>query len=150
MDAVTIRPAVRADLPAILALYADDALALHPVGSDPTPYERAFDDILEDPRTAIYVATRDGVVVGTFHATVLIHLTWRVLQLESVHVHSSERGRGVGTRMMQWALEDAREKGCTRAQLTSQKRRVDAHRFYERLGFVRSHEGMKVDLVPVV
>jgi GNAT superfamily N-acetyltransferase len=147
---VLIRPATRADLPAILSLYVDDTLALRPPGDDPEPYERAFAEIERDPRTAIYVATKGGAVVGTFQATVLRHLTTRVIHLESVHVHSSERGRGVGTRMMQWALEDARTKACTRAVLTTQKRRVDAHRFYERLGFVRSHEGMKLDLAPVV
>jgi GNAT superfamily N-acetyltransferase len=146
MPALSIRKARRADLPAILALYADDALSLHPPGADPAPYEAAFAAIEADPRTALYVATRDGVVVGTFQATELVQLTSRVLRLESVHVHSGERGRGVGTFMMRWALDDAREKGCTRAELTTQKRRVDAHRFYERLGFVRSHEGMKLDL----
>jgi GNAT superfamily N-acetyltransferase len=143
---VEIRRAKRADLPDVLALYRDDALSLRPPGDDPRPYEEAFAEIESDPRSAIYVATKDGVIVGTFQATVLRHLTARVMHLESVHVHSRERGRGTGTRMMAWALEDARARGCTRAVLTSQKRRADAHRFYEKLGFVRSHEGMKLDL----
>ena len=146
MPAVVIRNAMLADLPSVLALYADDALALRRPGDDTTVYADAFADIESDPRTAVYVATHDGVVVGTFQATVLRHLLARVMHVESVHVHSRERGRGVGTEMMRWALEDARAKGCTRVELTSQKRRVDAHRFYEKLGFVRSHEGMKVDL----
>jgi GNAT superfamily N-acetyltransferase len=150
MPSVVIRKAVLADLPAVLALYADDALAIRRPGGDTTVFEEAFADIESDPRTAIYLATRGGVVVGTFQATVLPHLLAKVMQLEAVHVHSSERGRGVGTEMMRWALQDARRRGCTRAQLTSQKRRVDAHRFYERLGFVRSHEGMKVELGPVL
>ena len=147
---VAIRRAVRGDLPAILALYADDALALRRPAGDSSLFEATFAEIESDPRTAIYVATRDGVVVGTFQTTVLRHLLTRAMHLESVHVHSSERGRGVGTEMMRWALDDARAKGCTRVELTSQKRRVDAHRFYERLGFVGSHEGMKVELGPVV
>jgi len=146
MASLVVRTAVNADLPAILDLYADDALARRRPEGDPSVFEKAFAEIESDPRTAIYVATREGVVVGTFQATVLVQLLTTVLQLEAVHVHSSERGRGVGTEMMRWALDDARAKGCTRVQLTSQKRRVDAHRFYERLGFVRSHEGMKVDL----
>jgi GNAT superfamily N-acetyltransferase len=148
---VVIRSATRADLPAILALYAEDPLSLHVPGSDLGPYAAALAEIDSDPRTALYVATRgDEAVVGTFQATLLVHLMARVMQLEAVHVHSSARGQGVGTAMMRWALADARAKGCARAQLTSQKRRVDAHRFYERLGFTRSHEGMKVDLDAVL
>jgi GNAT superfamily N-acetyltransferase len=150
MSSILIRRAVLADLPAVLALYADDALSLHRPGNDAASYAKAFVEIESDPRTGIYVATRDGLIVGTFQATVLYHLLAQVMQLEAVHVHSTERGRGVGTAMMRWALADARAKGCTRVQLTSQKRRVDAHRFYERLGFVRSHEGMKVELGPVL
>jgi GNAT superfamily N-acetyltransferase len=146
MTSVVIRKATLADLPAVLDLYADDALAMRRPGDDIQVHAAAFAEIDSDPSTAIYVATSDGVVVGTFQATVLRHLLAKVMQLEAVHVHSSERGRGVGTEMMRWALGEARARGCTRAQLTSQKRRVDAHRFYERLGFVRSHEGMKVEL----
>jgi len=150
MSSIVIRRAELADLPAVLALYADDAFSLHRPGNDSGSHETAFVEIESDPRTTLYVATRDGVIVGTFQATVLRHLLAKVMHLEAVHVHSSDRGRGVGTEMMRWALEDARAKGCRRAQLTSQKRRVDAHRFYERLGFVRSHEGMKVELGPVL
>jgi GNAT superfamily N-acetyltransferase len=124
----------------------DDELSLHPPCGDPTPYEAAFDAIEGDPRSALYVAECGEGVVGTFQATVLEQLTGRVRQLESVHVHSSVRGRGVGSALMRWALSDAKARGCKRVQLTTQKRRVAAHRFYARLGFSASHEGMKLDI----
>jgi GNAT superfamily N-acetyltransferase len=147
---LVIRSATQADLDAILDLYRDDPLSLHPPQlADRAAHEAAFAFIEADPRTAIHVATLHGVVVGTFQSTVLQHLTHggaRVMQIEAVVVRRAERGRGVGTRMMQWALEDARRRRCQKAQLTSQKRRDSAHRFYEELGFVRSHEGMKMDL----
>jgi GNAT superfamily N-acetyltransferase len=147
---LVIRRATLTELDAILDLYRDDPLALHPPrAADRPTLDSAFRSIEADPRTAIYVATRGGAVVGTFQSTILQHLTHggaRVVQIEAVVVSSSERGRGVGTTMMQWALEEARAKGCTRAQLTSQKRREDAHRFYQRLGFVPSQEGMKKEL----
>ena len=149
MDRLVIRRAELAHLPAILDLYADDAFTLSPTAGSRSAAEAAFAAIETDPRTAVYVATGGNVVVGTFQSTVLQHLLHggaRVVQLEAVFVRSTERGRGVGTHMMRWALEDARAKGCTRAELTSQKRRKAAHRFYERLGFVRSHEGMKMAL----
>ena len=70
----------------------------------------------------------------------------RVAQLESVHVAAPRRGQGIGNAMMQWAIEEARAAGCNRVQLTSHKSRTDSHRFYHRLGFVASHEGMKLFL----
>jgi GNAT superfamily N-acetyltransferase len=145
-DALVIRRAGRQDLAAILELYADDELSLSPAASDPKALGPVFDEIQREERGGLHVATRDGIVVGTFQTTFLRHLTFggaRVVQIEAVVVRSGERGRGVGRAMMEWALEDARARSCTRAQLTSQKRREAAHRFYERLGFVRSHEGMK-------
>lgn len=143
---VRVRRAARADLPAILGLYADDELSLHPPAGGASLYEAAFDAIEGDPRLALYVAEWGSGVVGTLQATVLEQLTGRVMQLESVHVHSSVRGRGVGTALMKWALSEAKARGCKRVQLTTQKRRVDAHRFYARLGFSASHEGMKLDI----
>jgi GNAT superfamily N-acetyltransferase len=70
---------------------------------------------------------------------------WRA-QIEAVRVHEAARNRGVGARMIEWAVEVARNRGCALVQLTTDKRRTDAHRFYERLGFVASHEGMKLAL----
>jgi GNAT superfamily N-acetyltransferase len=144
--------ATRDDLPAILGLLADDAHASHPEAAghgDLAPYVEAFDDIAADPRAALYVARLGGRVVGTFHLAVLRYLTYqggRVAQIESVHVASDVRRGGIGEAMMRFAIDEARRRGCHRVQLTSNKRRVDAHRFYARLGFVASHEGFKLPL----
>ena len=95
------------------------------------------------------MAEEEGRVIGTFHLTVLPHLSSKgskSLQLENVHVLASHRSRGIGRRMMESAIARARELGCNRVQLTTNKRRKDAHRFYERLGFRASHEGMKLYL----
>ncbi len=95
------------------------------------------------------VAELDGVVVGTFQFHLLPSLANRALptaEVEGVHVAEARRSHGIGEAMMAWAVEEARRLGCKRLQLTSNKVRVDAHRFYERLGFVKSHEGMKLAL----
>jgi GNAT superfamily N-acetyltransferase len=138
---------------AILALLADDDLASHPERDrrvdDLAPYLAAFDDIAADPRSDVYVAAIEGRVVGTFQLTAIRHLTYRgglVAVVESVHVASDMRRRGIGEAMMRFAIEEARRRGCHRVQLTSNKRRRDAHRFYERLGFVASHEGFRLAL----
>ncbi len=149
----TLRRATREDVPAILDLLADDELASHPersgYGDDLGPYLDAFDAIAADPNSDLYVATIDDRVVGTFQLTVQRHLTYRggrVAVVESVEVASDVRRRGVGEAMMRFAIEEARGRGCHRLQLTSNKRRKDAHRFYERLGFVASHEGFRLPL----
>jgi GNAT superfamily N-acetyltransferase len=149
----TLRRARRDDVPALLALLADDDKASHPerdgtVGGLDV-YLEAFDDIARDPLGGLWVAELDGRVVGTFQLMVLRHLAnrgGRVAQIESVHVHSSLRGRGIGAAMMRFAVEEARRLGCHRVQLTSNKRRAEAHRFYGRLGFTASHEGFKLPL----
>jgi GNAT superfamily N-acetyltransferase len=149
----TVRLAARDDVRAVLALLADDELGSHPEGAghagDLGPYLEAFDDIAADSRSDLYVATIDGRVVGTFQLTTIRHLTYgggRVAVVESVHVATEVRRRGVGEAMMRFAIEEARRRGCHRVQLTSNKRRRDAHRFYERLGFVASHEGFRLAL----
>jgi GNAT superfamily N-acetyltransferase len=130
---------------------ADDDLASHPErtgrGDDLAPYLEAFDEIAADPRSDLYVATVGARVVGTFQLTVQRHLAYRggrAAVVESVHVASDMRRRGVGEAMMRFAVDVARRRGCHRVQLTSNKRRRDAHRFYERLGFVASHEGFRL------
>lgn len=151
MEAV-IRLARRDDVPALLRLLADDDLASHPERhghGDLAPYLEAFDDIAADPRSDLYVACLGDRVVGTFQLVVLRHLAHRggrVAVVESVHVASDVRRRGFGEAMMRFAVEEARRRGCHRVQLTSNKRRTDAHRFYLRLGFVASHEGFKLSL----
>jgi GNAT superfamily N-acetyltransferase len=150
----TIRLATRGDVPAILALLADDDLASHPERGghgDLAPYLEAYDAIAADPHGDLFVATLGDRVVGTFQLFVLrqmAHRGGRFAVVESVHVASDVRRRGIGEAMMRFAVDVARRRGCHRVQLTSNKRRADAHRFYVRLGFVASHEGFKMSLAP--
>ena len=141
------------DVPAIVALLQDDFLGASrevPKGAPlPETYYAAFDEIDADPRCELMVAEEDGLVIGTLHATVLVHLGSRgakSLQLENVHVADGRRSKGTGKLLLDWAIERARLLGCARVQLTTNKLRKDAHRFYERLGFAASHEGMKLAL----
>jgi GNAT superfamily N-acetyltransferase len=154
LAALVIRPAARDDVRAVVGLYADDALGAtreDVAFADAAPYLDAFDDIDADPRCTLYVAELDGAVVGTFQLTFLRHLTFRGARLaviEAVHVARARRGGGIGEAMMRFAIDEARRRGCNRVQLTSHRDRTDAHRFYERLGFVASHVGMKMRLSP--
>ncbi|MFC4105350.1 GNAT family N-acetyltransferase [Micromonospora zhanjiangensis] len=144
------REAVRADLPAIVALLADDVLGK---GRDFTEvdeaYERAFRAITDDPRNHEIVADDDGEVVGCMQLTYIPglgrHGAERAL-IEAVRVRADRRGAGLGRDMMEWAIDQARRRGCAMVQLTTDKSRTDAHRFYARLGFVATHEGMKLQL----
>jgi GNAT superfamily N-acetyltransferase len=147
-----LRRAVRDDLTQIIALLADDALGAEreeltqPLAD---PYTRAFETIDADPNQELVVAHADGAIVGVLQLTFVPYLThrgsWRA-QIEGVRVHSSHRGTGTGTEMLQWAIARARERGCRIVQLTTDKRRPDALRFYESLGFRSTHEGLKLDL----
>jgi GNAT superfamily N-acetyltransferase len=150
---VILRRARRGDVPAIVGLLQDDFLGASrevPKGAPlPRSYYAAFEEIDADPRCELLVAEEDGAVIGTLQATLLTHLGSRgakSLQLENVHVASARRSRGVGRRMLEYAIERARLQACARVQLTTNKLRKDAHRFYERLGFKASHEGMKLPL----
>jgi GNAT superfamily N-acetyltransferase len=145
---VTFRPAVRDDLPAIMALLADDDIARARGGYDALP-EAAFAQIDADPRNELLVADESGTIVGTCQLTFIPGLSRggaERMTIEAVRVRSDRRGAGIGRRMMAYALQRARARGCAVAQLTTDKRRADAHRFYESLGFVASHEGMKLSL----
>jgi GNAT superfamily N-acetyltransferase len=144
------REAARADLPAIIALLADDVLGKardHAVVDD--AYERAFAAIDADPRNYLIVADDGGEIVGFLQITYIPglgrHGAERSL-IESVRVRSDRRGRGTGAKLMRWAVDQAKSRGCALVQLTSNKSRSDAHRFYTALGFVPSHEGMKLVL----
>jgi GNAT superfamily N-acetyltransferase len=146
MAGVVVRRAENADLAAILDVYAQDELSTSRSPTDAAPIAEAFDAIASDPNAFLYVAVLGGLVVGTFQMHVLRHLTHggaKFAQIEAVAVSRASRGQGIGTEMMRFAVAEARRLGCTRAQLTSQKRRTRAHTFYERLGFERTHEGMK-------
>lgn len=146
---VTMRTAEVADLPAILRLLADDPLGKNRETAVGAPYQAAFAAIAADPNHKMVVAELDGRVVGCFQLSFIPGLSrgggWRA-QIESVRIDSALRGQGTGQAMMQWAIARARARGCALVQLTTDKRRPDAHRFYARLGFVASHEGMKLEL----
>ena len=145
-----IRLARDGDLEEILRLLAADALQPESVGPPaPACYANAFRAMQADPNNQIWVAEKDGRVAGTFQLTFIRHLMRRgrdVAQIESVRIARELRGQGLGAELMRFAVERARERGCSRVQLTSDKSRADAHRFYERLGFTRSHEGFKLML----
>ncbi|MFC4145277.1 GNAT family N-acetyltransferase [Micromonospora mangrovi] len=150
MTDVIFREAVRADLPAIIALLADDVLGkARDFTEVDAAYERAFADIDADPRNQLIVADSAGELVGCLQITYIPglgrHGAERSL-IESVRVRSDLRGRGLGRAMMAWAVDQARQRGCALVQLTTDKSRADAHRFYRDLGFVASHEGMKLAL----
>jgi len=146
------RKARRTDVPAIVRMLADDLLgAARERCTDPLPdgYWKAFEALDRDPNQELVVAERDGDVVGCLQLTFIPGLSRQGMTralVEAVRVDAACRGAGIGRRMMAWAIERARQRGCGMIQLTSDKSRTDAHRFYEALGFVRSHEGMKLML----
>ncbi|WP_035842248.1 GNAT family N-acetyltransferase [Kitasatospora azatica] len=150
MNDLVIRPATPEDIPAIVALLVADSVAVSRESPDDlTPYYAAFERIAADPHQHPTVAVRDGRVVGTLQLSVIPGLsragTTRVI-VEAVRVHAGERGQGLGTLLMEWAINRSRELGAGLVQLTSDSVRTDAHRFYERLGFVGSHIGFKMTL----
>jgi len=149
---VIFRGATRADVPAILELLADDEIARSRRSGAATPEAvdaalwAAFEAIDADPRNELIVADENGTVVGTCQLTFTPSLSRRGAErmtIEAVRVRGDLRGHGIGRAMMAWSLERARERGCGLAQLTTDKRRTDAHRFYASLGFEASHEGFK-------
>jgi GNAT superfamily N-acetyltransferase len=146
----TFRPATVEDVPAIVAMLADDPLGARREG-DPSDerYLEAFARIEANPYDELIVAEQDGKVVGTMQLTYLAGLSRlgaERCQIEAVRVAASTRGQGLGRRMIQWAADRARDRGCAIVQLTSDKSRADAHRFYDSLGFANSHEGFKLSL----
>ncbi|MBD9373964.1 GNAT family N-acetyltransferase [Rhizobium sp. ARZ01] len=152
MKDINFRKAERRDLPAIVALLADDPLGKlrEAVGEAPdAAYEAAFVAIEADPNQLLVVAEGDGEIVGTLQLTFIPGLSrggaWRG-QIEAVRVASGRRGEGLGHRMFEWAIAKCRARGCRLVQLTTDKSRPDAHRFYDDLGFVASHVGYKLSL----
>jgi GNAT superfamily N-acetyltransferase len=151
-EAVTIRPAARDDVPAIVALLANDPLgAQREHDTDPLPqaYYEAFDSINGDDSHELVVMETKSEVIGTLQLSILPYLTYqggaRGL-IEAVRVKAGERGIGLGARLIQWAVDRAREHHCHMVQLTTDKARPDAAAFYEKLGFKASHEGLKLHL----
>lgn len=150
---VVLRTATAADLTAVVDLIAADQLGATRDGvrdeADLAAYSAAFESIDADPAHLLIVADQGGEVVGTMQLSFLPGLARRGAlraQIEAVRVAQSQRGSGLGAAMMRWAIEEASRRGCALVQLTSDKARTDAHRFYARLGFVASHEGMKLAL----
>ncbi|AJC57216.1 MULTISPECIES: GNAT family N-acetyltransferase [Streptomyces] len=150
MSDLEIRRATEADLPAIVAMLADDPLgASRESPDDLAPYRTAFAALDADPKQHLVVAERDGRVVGTLQLTVIPGLSRRGATrtiIEAVRIHADERGSGLGTELVEWAVAESRRLGCQLVQLTSDATRLDAHRFYERLGFEASHLGFKRQL----
>ncbi|MFE3124188.1 GNAT family N-acetyltransferase [Streptomyces hydrogenans] len=145
-----LRPAARAELPAVLALLADEDRVVDPSPALVTEaYERAFADIEADPRNEMLVLVDDGLVLGCLQATYIPGLgkggAERAL-IEAVRIRADRRGGGLGRELMERAAARAKERGCALVQLTSSKERADAHRFYASLGYARSHEGFKLPL----
>ncbi|MEV5363588.1 GNAT family N-acetyltransferase [Streptomyces cellulosae] len=145
-----IRPATADDVPAIVALLADDPLgAQRESPEDLAPYLTALERLRADPNQHLVVAVREGRVVGTLQLTIIPGLSRRGATrsvIEGVRIHADERGGGLGTRMIEWAIDTSYREGCQLVQLTSDNTRTDAHRFYERLGFTASHVGFKLAL----
>jgi len=149
---VIFRLATRADLPSIVRMLADDELGSQRERiEDPLPesYYVAFEQINQDPNHELIVAEQNGEVIGTLHLMFLPSVSFQGglrAQVESVRVDTLFQSQGIGSEMMKWAMERAKQRGAHVVQLTTHKSRLDAHRFYERLGFKGSHLGMKLNL----
>ena len=152
MSGLIVREATAEDLEAIIRLHEEDELGSHgdvwSLETQPA-YEAAFAAIARSPENKLFVATEGHEVIGTFQLTFIPNLTGRGalrVKVESVKVKAARRSGGIGAKMMVFAEEYARARGAAMLELTSNKTRTDAHRFYERLGFSRSHEGFKKKL----
>ena len=154
MGDLQFRDATLADLPAVVGLLAGDTLGEQ--REDPAlpldpGYEAAFAAIRSDPGQRLIVAVLDGRVVGTMQLSIIPGIAFRGAwrgQIEAVRIAQALRGRGLGGELIAWAVEQFRQGGCKFVQLTSHKSREGAHRFYEQLGWMRSHDGFKLTLGP--
>ncbi len=149
---IIFRVATRDDIPDIVRLLADDDLGsqreayMEPL---PAEYYAAFEQIDKDLNHELIVAETGGSVIGTLHLMFLPSISYQGglrAQVESVRVAREYQSQGIGSRMMKWAIERAKQRGAHIVQLTTHKTREDAHRFYQRLGFQKSHLGMKLSL----
>ncbi|WP_053846230.1 GNAT family N-acetyltransferase [Streptomyces sp. NRRL B-24085] len=150
MADLEIRPARADDVRAIVGMLADDPLGAQRESPDDLgPYLTALERLSSDPNQHLVVAVREDRVVGTLQLTVVPGLSRRGATrsiIEGVRIHADERGSGLGSRLIEWAIEESRRQDCRLVQLTSDNTRTDAHRFYERLGFTASHVGFKLAL----
>lgn len=152
MSRLTYRDATPTDLGFIIRLIVDDSVVAtkdEPDRPDHPRYLAAFEAITADPNQRLIIAELGGQSVGTLQLTFIPGINrlgeWRCI-IEAVHIDPTHRNLGLGSEMIGWSIEQARERGCGLVQLTSNKKRLDAHRFYERLGFAKSHEGFKLSL----
>ena len=152
-SSVVLRRAKADDLPAIVNLIAADQLGATRDGvttaGDLAAYQRAFAVIDSDPAHILMVAESGPDIVATMQLSFIPGLARRGAlraQIEAVRVDEAYRSRGLGAAIFAWAIDEARQRGCALVQLTTDKSRTGAHRFYERLGFTASHEGMKLHL----
>ena len=149
---LVFRRARREDLPDIVRMLADDALgAQREEYADPIPqsYIDAFQELSEGQNNMLVVAERDSALVGTMQLTFIPSISFcggTRLLIESVRIDRPFRGQGMGERMFEWAIAQARERDCVMVQLTTNAQRPAALRFYERLGFKASHAGLKLYL----
>jgi len=145
-----VRRATREDVPAIIALLVDDPLgSTRESEGEHAAYLHAFEAIDADPAHELVVLDDGGEVIGTLQLTILPGLSRGGAlraQIEAVRIASSRRGQGLGEGLFQWAIDESRRRGAVLVQLTTDASREGAHRFYERLGFVASHVGMKLPL----
>lgn len=152
MPSPTFRRATEADLPVIIAMLADDKLGSTREDTSPdglAPYLAAFREMNADANQMLVIMEHAGAVVGTCQLTFIPGISQRGMkrgQIEGVRVAAGQRGQGFGEALIRFALEESSRRGCRQVQLTSNKGRKDAIRFYERLGFTASHEGMKITL----
>lgn len=152
MREIVFRLARREDLPFIVRMLADDDLGSQRERFEeplPDSYIKAFEQIENDPNHELIVAELNGEVIGTLHLIFIPSISYQGglrAQVESVRVDREYQNRGIGSEMMKWAIERARGRDAHLVQLTTHKSREDAHRFYERLGFTKSHLGMKLSL----
>lgn len=148
---MALREARREDIRRVVEMLADDEIARsrEDLTGDMASYNAAFDAIAADPNNTLYVWDENGAVMGCLQLTFLPGISYQgswIAQVEGVRVDGSLRGTGIGEKMMETVIAKARERGCKQLQLTTNKQRSAAQRFYKRLGFVGSHEGMKLVL----
>ncbi|QCX00386.1 GNAT family N-acetyltransferase [Aggregatimonas sangjinii] len=150
---MNIRKARKEDVPLLVEMIANDPLGRlreNYIVPLPDEYYHAFQNISSDPnQELVVVENENGIVIGTLQLSFIQYLTYRGgirAQIEAVRVYETYRGQGIGQMLFEWAIQRAKDKGAHVVQLTTDKKRPDAQKFYERLGFMASHEGMKLHL----